>query len=98
MHGVRALVTRYLPRSSRAGVGSKRRSVSGRARGPMNGRIPTTAGSPTTTRTNKTRPIHLIVLRMSWLDSSSRSEERRVGKEGGSTPERNHLKQTVILE
>src|SRR6478672_11209366 len=53
MHGVRAVVTRYLPRSSRAGDASNRRSVSGRTRGPINGRMPTIAGRPTITTANR---------------------------------------------
>src|SRR5689334_1208587 len=31
----------------------------------MNGRIPTAAGTPTTTNTNRTRPVHFRILRMS---------------------------------
>lgn len=45
-------VTRYRPRSSRCGEGSNRRSDSGRTFGPMIGRMPITAGTPTTTTTS----------------------------------------------
>jgi hypothetical protein len=63
-HGARPLVTKYFPRSRLACDGSNRRSVSGRAFGPMNGRMPTIAGVPATRMTARASAVHLRVLCM----------------------------------